>query len=106
MITIRPAETGRGKVVTLTPAGLRARDAYAERVTQVERTWRGRYGATVIDSLRGTLESMRPRLADGLQPPEGCWRASREYAAQTRAILDDPRSALPRHPIGPWLTTS
>lgn len=106
MITVRPAETGRGKVVTLTPAGLRERDAYAERVNQVERTWRARHGASVIESLRGTLESMRSRLADGLQPPEECWRASREYSTQTRSILDDPRSALPRHPIGPWLTTS
>ncbi|TCC07462.1 MarR family winged helix-turn-helix transcriptional regulator [Kribbella soli] len=106
MITVSPAETGRGKVVTLTPAGLRERHAYAERVTQVERTWRARHGAAVIEALRGALEAMRSRLADGLHPPEGCWRASREYAAQTRAILDDPRSALPRHPVGPWLTTS
>ena len=106
MIAVSPAETGRGKVVALTRAGLRERDAYAERVTQVERSWRARHGAAVIESLRGALEAMTPRLADGLQPPQGCWRASREYAAQTLAILDDPRSALPRHPIGPWLTTS
>ncbi|GAA1131477.1 hypothetical protein GCM10009630_31690 [Kribbella jejuensis] len=106
MITLRPAETSRGRVAVLTPAGLRERDAYIERVTQVERTWRTRHGAAVIESLRGTLEAMGSRFADGLQPPEGCWRASREYAAQTRAILDDPRSALPRHPVGPWLTTS
>ncbi|MFF1817756.1 hypothetical protein ACFVWG_10710 [Kribbella sp. NPDC058245] len=106
MITVTPAETGRGKVVTLTPAGLRERNAYTERVTQVERSWRSRHGSAVIESLRGTLEALRPRLAEGLQPAEGGWRASREYATQTRAILDDPRSALPRHPVGPWLTTS
>src|SRR5690348_16242768 len=64
MITVRPGETGRGKVVALTPAGLRERDAYAERVTQVERAWRRRHGAAVIESLRGTLESMKSRLAD------------------------------------------
>ncbi len=106
MITVTPAETGRGKVVTLTPAGLQERNVYAERVTQVERTWRTKHGSAVIDTLRGALEALRPRLADGLQPPDGCWRASREYATQTRAILQDPSSALPRHPAGPWLTTS
>ena len=106
LITIGPTKTGRGKVVALTPAGLAEQIAFADRVGAVERVWRDRYGAAVITSLRHALDALAPRLADGLHPPAGGWRATKEYAAQTQAILADPRSALPRHPIGPWLTTS
>ncbi len=106
LITSGPVAAGRGKAVGLTPAGLEEQAAFADRVAAVEQAWRDRHGGAVITSLRDTLDALLPRLADGLRPPEHGWRADREYAAQTRAILDDPRSGLPRHPIGPWLTTS
>ncbi|WP_152360872.1 hypothetical protein [Microlunatus speluncae] len=106
LITSGPVAVGRGKAVTLTPDGLAEQVAFTDRVAAVEGSWRDRYGAAVITSLHDALDALTPKLAEGLQPPEQGWRASREYAAQTRAILDDPRSGLPRHPIGPWLTTS
>ena len=39
------------------------------------------------------------RMEDGLEPyPEG-WRASGRYLAQTNAMLADPVTGLPRHPL-------
>jgi len=47
-----------------------------------------------VDELR-----TRARLAEGLSPPEGCWRAEKPYLAQTQRVLADPTAALPWHPM-------
>ena len=40
-----------------------------------------------------------PALPEGMRPdPEG-WRASKPYRTQTEAVLTDPRSRLPHHPM-------
>ena len=81
----------RVKVVALTPQGNRLRDAYEERLSEVEDGWREEFGGAVIDRLRGALEGVAgdgevsSKLSLGTQPhPEG-WRA----AAPARERLPD-----------------
>jgi hypothetical protein len=51
--------------------------------------------------LRSALERVvgHTELARGLEPYPGGWRASKPYLARTEAIVSDPRSALPHHPM-------
>jgi DNA-binding MarR family transcriptional regulator len=73
----------RGKVVRLTPKGVRAREKYRRILADTERQWRERFGDDAISELRAPLEDLvggaddpHPPLRRGLQPyPEG-WRAS------------------------------
>jgi len=96
----------RGKVVRLTPGGLAAQQDYTRLLDAVERRWRTRYGPGEIGTLRRSLQSVtgqrdggQPRLAQGLRPCPGGWRAAKPYLPQTTARLQDPYHALPRYPM-------
>jgi hypothetical protein len=70
--------------------------------TGCQRPWNERYGRPSVELLRSSVRNVleqTDRLATGLEPyPEG-WRASGRYVAQTRAMLADPLTGLPRHPM-------
>lgn len=110
---VATAGTGAAMTAALTSEGGAARDAHRARMAAVEDDWRTRHGAPVVDDLRAVLSSLyqpgpsgRPPLADGLEPPEKGWRASKPYRAQTDQMLTDPAAGLPVHPLlthrGAW----
>ena len=85
------AELGPARLITLTAAGRAALEEY-----------RARAGRRDDQRLRACLEaivSQREPLAEGLDPPEGCWRAEKPYVAQTQRMLAEPTAALPWHPM-------
>jgi DNA-binding MarR family transcriptional regulator len=97
---------GRGKLIRLTPRGRSAQDDCARLLDVTEQRWRARFGPGAIDGLRRSLLSVigqrdggRPRLAQGLRPYPGGWRASKPYLRQTTAVLGDPGAALPHYPM-------
>jgi hypothetical protein len=77
--------------VRLSASGLEALERY--RVESAGREPRGLRNALV--ALLGRTDA----LAEGLIPPEGCWRAERPYRAQTDRMLADPLGTLPWHPM-------
>lgn len=91
------------KLVRLTTTGEAAKEASLATHAHLEKTWGSRMSR---DRLRAACRSIldqrdgtQSRLALGLEPyPEG-WRASGRYLAQTEAILADPSTGLPRHPL-------
>lgn len=91
------------KSIRLTPAGLAARQAAFDAHPGAEQALGQRRH---VDRLRAAKRAIldqrdgtRLRLALGLEPyPEG-WRASGRYLAQTNAMLADPVTGLPRHPL-------
>jgi hypothetical protein len=94
------------KVVRLTKAGAEAAEASRATHGRVERAWTERYGRAALDRLRSAARAVleqrdgkRCRLALGLEPHETGWRASGRYRAQTDAMLADPLTGLPRHPL-------
>ena len=73
----------RGKVVRLTPKGVRAVEKYRRILVDTERQWSERFGADSIVGLRDALEGLvdgpdgsLPPLRLGLQPYPDGWRAS------------------------------
>jgi hypothetical protein len=85
------AELGPARLITLTAAGRAALEEY-----------RARAGRRDDQRLRACLEaivSQREPLAEGLDPPEGSWRAEKPYVAQTQRMLAEPTAALPWHPM-------
>jgi len=107
IVEVGPDPSGkRGKAVSLTPLGARAREAYHRRVAEIEDAWRERFGTGAVEGLKGALDALfapgnggRPRLAGGLEPHGGGWRARKPYRTQTDAMLADPASGLPHHPM-------
>jgi len=115
---------GRGKVASLTPAGIKAHRAYVSLLKRVEERWRERFGSTIAD-LKGTLagifevrEGGRSKLAMGMSPPPGTVRGgeiapslgrralgpaarrrARDLVVQTQAFMRDPANALPHYPL-------
>jgi hypothetical protein len=115
----------RGKVVRLSPPGLKAQQAYAVLTTGIEKRWESRFGKDTIDNLRNSLLAMlerrlgdKPLLSEGLMPPKGTVRAGdqapalgrrnvgsaarqrmRDLVAQTEAFVEDPAGALPHYPL-------
>lgn len=92
--------------VRLTKAGLAALAAARAAHPQVERAWRDEHGRTALARLRAAMSAIldqrdgsRSRLALGLEPYPGGWRAGGRYVAQTDAVLADPSTGLPRHPL-------
>jgi len=70
---------GRWRVARLTPKGRYAQDKYRERLGAVENGWQARFGGPAIRAVRDALEQLtgdQARLATGLEPPPGGWRAS------------------------------
>jgi DNA-binding MarR family transcriptional regulator len=103
---VQPDPAGRGKRVRLTPPGRSAQDDYASLLAAVERRWLTRFGTEQIGALRRALRAIRekrddggPRLAEGLRPYPDGWRAHPPFLSQTKAVLNDPAGALPRHPM-------
>jgi hypothetical protein len=85
------AEPGPRRSVTLTAAGHRALGDYRARAA-------GQQDPALRASL-GAVLSQRAALAEGLVPPDGCWRGEKPYLAQTRRVLADPAAALPWQPM-------
>lgn len=98
-------DTGAKMTVHLTPEGTEVKAAHTRRLTQIETSWKERFGDESIDNLRSALESMYDEpdghslIAPGLTPPARGWRATKAYKAQTEAFLDSPRNGLPHHPL-------
>jgi DNA-binding MarR family transcriptional regulator len=65
-----------GQLVSLTPKGRLAQEAYRKRLSATEELWRARFGNDVV-KLRESLEPLLgERLFLGLTPHEEGWRAS------------------------------
>ena len=95
----------RGKVARLTARGQQAQADYQRLVGAVELRWRDRFGAEHIaglaDALRGLFAEAdgQQRIAAGLAPYPGGWRAHPPYLSQTEAMLANPAAALPHYPM-------
>jgi len=75
-----PAPDGsRWRVARLTPKGRYTQKKYRERLGAVESRWQARFGDRAIRGVREVLEQLtgdQARLAAGLEPLPGGWRAS------------------------------
>jgi hypothetical protein len=115
----------RGKVVRLTPLGLRTQQTYHQLITQIEKRWETSFGSDRISRLRESLRELfvprlgdRLLLAEGLIPGAGTRRAggqapalgrreigsaarqrTRDLVAQTEMFLRDPAGTLPHYPL-------
>ncbi len=114
----------RGKVVRLSPRGLKVQRMYRPLIAEIEKRWEDRFGKERIIALREALQRLFARhrgdsllLSEGLVPPIGTVRAGaraaalgrrdvgaaamqrmRDLVAQTEAYLRDPAGALPHYP--------
>lgn len=98
--------TAATKRVRLTSKGLAAAKAIPGLHAGVEERWQERFGVDGIRRIRAALQELleqhdgeRSRLALGLQPHPGGWRATKPYLAHTAAMIEDPSVALPRYPM-------
>jgi hypothetical protein len=124
VVTPDPAAS-RGKVVCLSPRGLRAQGTYHRLISEIEKRWEARFGKARISRLRQSLQMLFDRrsgggalLFEGLIPPRGTARAGdqapalgrrdvgaaarqrmRDLVAQTQAFVRDPAGALPHYPL-------
>ncbi|HTV55443.1 MAG TPA: hypothetical protein VMI06_11070 [Terriglobia bacterium] len=115
----------RGKVLCLSPRGLRAQQMYQQLVGEIETRWEEKFGKEEIRRLRNALETLfdrhdedGPLLSQGLAPPEGTVRAGdqapalgrrepgpaalqrmRDLVAQTELFVSDPERSLPHYPL-------
>ena len=106
LAAIEADATRKGKVIRLTPAGLKARQACLQRLELTESRWRERFGDEAMAGLRESLlkflkksEDHRSLLAKALVPYPDGWRARRPYLTQTTAFVDDPVRSLPHQPM-------
>lgn len=125
-ISIEPSPAAKGgKLVRLSPLGLKTQQTYRELVGDIENRWKTRFGKDVVDHLRHSLSELfvswkgdRSLIAEGLMPPAGTVRAgagapalgrreigaaaaqrARDLVAQTRMFLHDPAATLPHYPL-------
>ncbi len=115
----------RGKVVRLTPLGLKAQQKYHHLVGEIEQRWEAKFGKDEVRGLRESLHllfSLRNEkgllMSVGLVPPEGVVRGGhqapalgrrdvgpaarqrmRDLVAQTEAFIRDPANTLPHFPL-------
>jgi hypothetical protein len=115
----------RGKVVCLSPRGLRAKETYYRLIAQIENRWEARFGKEQIGQLRESFQILFDRrsgdrvlLSEGLVPPQGTVRAGdqtpalgrrdvgaaarqrmRGLVAQTELFVRDPAARLPHYPL-------
>ncbi len=94
------------KVVRLTEAGRVAADATHATHATVETAWEQHLGRVSLERMRAAMQAIldqrdgdRSRLALGLEPHPNGWRASGRYLPHTQAMLADPVTGLPRHPM-------
>jgi hypothetical protein len=85
----------RGKVVRLTPAGLRAQQLHLELLGTVEDRWAERFGRPAIDGLRASAGALAIS-ADGQPPP--LFRGLEPYPDNWRASVRPP-GVLPHYPM-------
>jgi DNA-binding MarR family transcriptional regulator len=124
-VVVTPDPTGsRGKVVRLSPRGLKVQQRYRSLIGEIEKRWEERFGNAAIEKLRESLKGLFgrqsggvPLLSEGLVPPRGTVRAGnqapalgrrdvgpaarqrmRDLAAQTDAFIRNPAEALPHYP--------
>jgi DNA-binding MarR family transcriptional regulator/predicted transcriptional regulator len=90
----------KAKTVKLTAKGKKARDDYPKRVAAVGKRWEKSVGRQTVAVLRRGLDAIldHPKFVEGLKP-HGGWRVDKRYAAQTDAVLANPRAGLPQHPM-------
>jgi DNA-binding MarR family transcriptional regulator len=119
-VVVEKAPDGsRGKVVRLTPAGLKAQRKYRELVGEIEQHWGARFGEDQIRRIHeGLKELFVERIAEGLVPAKGTMRSGeprpalgrrdvgtaarqrlRDMVAQTELFLHDPANSLPHYPL-------
>lgn len=125
-IVVEPAPPPRrGKLVRLSPLGLRARENYFTVTSAIEKGWETRFGKQKIRRLREALSDVfvprvgeRLLIAEGFIPPEGTVRSGtqapalgrrdvgaaakqrmRDRVAQTALFIRDPVGALPHYPL-------
>jgi hypothetical protein len=115
----------RGRVATLSPAGLNAQKTYHRLTGEIEKDWELKFGATAVGKLRSSLETLlaqrkdgRSVIASGLVPPDGTIRAGcaspalgrrdvgvaakqrgRDSVEQTKLFVSDPEGSLPHYPL-------
>lgn len=85
------ARRAADRMVLLTPDGSEALADYRRRATRTD--------DVVLRAALECIVSRRDALAEGLVPPDGCWRAERPYATATRRMIADPTGALPWQPM-------
>jgi len=125
-VVISPdTEATRGKVVCLSPRGLRAQQMYHRLIGEIEERWEERFGKEKISRLRESLQGLfdrhgadGPLLSQGMIAPSGTVRAGdhapalgrrdvgaaarqrmRDLVAQTEAFIRDPAGTLPHFPL-------
>lgn len=125
-IVVEPdPEAKRGKVVSLSTKGLAMQALYKKLNVQIERGWESRFGDSVIDRLRASMEGLfrpgpdgRPLISEGLVPAAGTVRSglagpslgrrevspaatqrARDMFNQSRLFVADPERALPHYPV-------
>jgi DNA-binding MarR family transcriptional regulator len=80
---------GRTRTARLTSKGRAAQAAFQERLEAVEESWKVRFGADALRTLRAALEALAPPLLfSGMEPHTDGWRAG----------VPKPE-ALPHHPM-------
>jgi hypothetical protein len=125
-VVIEPdPSSSRGKIVRLTPRGLKARQNYHHLVGEIEKRWEGKFGKGTLRRLRESLQRLfdkrsgdRSLMSQGLVPPPGVARSggqapalgrrevaaaarqrTRDLVVQTEAFVRDPANALPHYPL-------
>jgi hypothetical protein len=125
-VSVEPdPNASRGKLVRLTPLGIRAQETYHRLIREIETDWEARFGKETVRRLREALQDLfvprngnRLLIAEGLVPPDGTARAgdttpalgrrdigaaarqrTRDMAAQTEMFLRDPAATLPHYPL-------
>jgi hypothetical protein len=115
----------RGKVVRLSPRGLRAQQTYYRLIGAIEKRWEARFGEEQVGRLRESLRELfdrrgrdGPLLSEGLLPPPATVRAGDrapalgrrdvgaaarqrmwDLVSQTEAFVRDPAGSLPHYPL-------
>ena len=88
------------KEARLTPKGRSERRRWDAIHDDVERRWEMRCGTDAVGRLRASSRGLiGRRLAEGLHPHPGGWRAGKRYADHTQATLGDPSTKLPHYPM-------
>jgi DNA-binding MarR family transcriptional regulator len=81
-VVVRDPAGARAKVARLTAKGFDAYDRYEKRLRMIEKSWRARYGDSVIRALRQSLQQIvgdgttGSPLFEGLEPAPNGWRSN------------------------------
>jgi hypothetical protein len=93
--------TAATRVACLSPKGRGLQKAWKRLHANAEERWNRRVGADDVRRLRSSLERVLEHddLGRGLEPHAGGWRASGGQVERTKAMVEDPRAALPHYPM-------